>query len=424
MFPKPRFPYRNSAVQFTVSCVLLTLLISFPKFVSGKAITQPSRIVALGDLHGDYQRAISILQSARIVDAEKRWVGGDTFLVLTGDFLDRGTDVIKVMNLLMELEKQAPKAGGRVLVLLGNHEMMNLIGDLRYVTPEIYATFADAKSEERQEQAYEGFLKTSQREAKKMGLPKPEDTPALRLEWMESHPVGYVEYREALGPKGKYGRWIRKLPVVVMLGDIIFVHGGIHPKLANYSLDEMNERIEKERKAFDSWVEFFADEGVFQSYYQVNDMITALKKRYDWLASSSPSQGSNGDDWTSALSSKEQYQVKLMKAFFNMGSWLSVHPDGPLWFRGYGTWSEEEGAAQLAEVLAAQGAEYMVVGHTIAAEKQILRLMDGKVFLIDTVEPAALEITGDEFKAIYPDGYGPIGETKPESAPGQMTPGH
>jgi hypothetical protein len=424
MFPKPRFSYLNSTVQFVVWSVLLTLVVTFPEFVSGKPLAQPSRIVALGDLHGDYERAISILQSARILDAENQWIGEDAFLVLTGDFLDRGTDVSKVMDLLMELEKKAPKAGGRVLVLLGNHEMMNLIGDLRYVTPEIYATFADDKSEERQEQAYKEFLKTSQREARKMALPMPEDTPALRLEWMESHPVGYVEYREALGPKGRYGRWIRKLPVVVMIGDTVFVHGGIHPKLVNYSLDEMNERIEKERKAFDSWVKFFTDEGIIQPYYLVNDMIAALRKRYDWLASSSPSHGSNGNDWTSSLSSKEQYQVKLMKAFFNMGAWLSVHPDGPLWFRGYGTWSEEEGTAQLAKVLAAQGAEYMVVGHTIAAEKEILRLLGGKVFLIDTIEPAALEITGGEFKAIYLDGYGPIGETKPEAAPSQRTPGH
>jgi hypothetical protein len=301
--------------------------------------------------------------------------------------------------------------------------MMNLIGDLRYVTPEIYATFTDGKSEKRQEKAYQEFLKTSQREAKKMGLPKQEDTPAFRLEWMESHPVGYVEYRDALGPKGRYGRWIRKLPAVVMIGDTVFVHGGIHPNLADYSLDEINERIDKERKAFDNWVSFFTDEGILEPYYQVNEMITALKRRYDWLASSSTSQGSNGDDWTSSLSAKEQYQVKLMKSFFNMGAWLSVHPDGPLWFRGYGTWSEEEGTAQLAKVLAAQEAEYVVVGHTIAAEKEILRLIGGKVFLIDTIEPSALEITRDEFKAIYLDGYGPIGETKPESVTSQMTPG-
>ncbi len=394
----------------------------FSGFAAGKTIPPTSRIVALGDLHGDIQRLTAILQSAKLVNAENRWTGGDAFLVVTGDFLDRGTHVREVMDLLMELEKKAPKAGGRVLVLLGNHEMMNLTGDLRYVTPEIYATFADDKSEERQERAYKKFMKTNQREAKKLGLPEPEDTPEFRQEWMETHPAGFVEYREALGPKGKYGRWIRNLPAVVRVGDIIFVHGGIHPRLTDLSLDEINQRIKKERKAFDSWVGYFTDEGVFQSYYPLNDMITALKKRYDWLASSGE-QGSNGDDWMETLDSKEQYQVKLIKAFFNMGAWISVHPDGPLWFRGFGKWSEEEGTPQLAQVLAAYGAEYMVVGHTIAAEKEILRRLGGKVFLVDTVEPSALEIAGDRFRAIYVDGYGLIDENTSEPMPIPIAPG-
>ncbi len=394
----------------------------FPGFAAGKTIPPTSRIVALGDLHGDIQRLTAILQSAELVNAENHWTGGDAFLVVTGDFLDRGTHVREVMDLLMELEKKAPKAGGRVLVLLGNHEMMNLTGDLRYVTPEIYATFADDKSEERQEKAYKKFLKTNQKEAKKLGLPGPEDTPEFRQEWMENHPAGFVEYREALGPKGKYGRWIRNLPAVVRVGDIIFVHGGIHPRLTDLSLDEINQRIKKERKAFDSWVGYFTNEGVFQPYYPLNDMITALKKRYDWLASSGE-QGSNGDDWMETLDSKEQYQVKLIKAFFNMGAWISVHPDGPLWFRGFGKWSEEEGTPQLAQVLAAYGAEYMVVGHTIAAEKEILRRLGGKVFLVDTVEPSALEIAGDRFRAIYVDGYGLIDEKTSEPMPIPIAPG-
>ncbi len=422
MFPRPRSYYLNSTSQYVVWSVLLTLLLAFPGFVAAKTIPPASRIVALGDLHGDLERLTEILQRAQLVDAENRWIGGDALLVVTGDFLDRGTHVKAVMDLLMELEKKAPKAGGGVLVLLGNHEMMNLTGDLRYVTPEIYATFADSKSKGRQEKAYKTLLKTSQREAKRLGLPEPEDTPEFRQEWMETHPPGFVEYRKALGPKGKYGRWIRNLPAVVRIGDIIFVHGGIHPRLADLSLDELNKRIKKERKAFDSWVGFFTEEGVFQPYYPLNDMVAALKQRYDWLASSGK-QGSNGDDWMETLDSKEQYQVKLIKAFFNMGAWLSVHPDGPLWFRGYGKWSEEEGTPQLAQVLAAYGADYMVVGHTIAAEKEILRRLGGKALLVDTVEPSALEIAGDQFRAISLDGYGPVGEQVSEPVPGSMVPG-
>ncbi|HUV13406.1 MAG TPA: hypothetical protein VMY18_07160, partial [Acidobacteriota bacterium] len=151
-------------------------------------------------------------------------------------------------------------------------------------------------------------------------------------------------------------------------------------------------------------------------------MIAALKQRRDWLVSSG-SQGSNGNDSMETLDSKEQYQVKLIKAFFDMGAWLGVHPDGPLWFRGYGKWSEEEGTPQLAQVLAGYGAEYFVVGHTIAAEKEILQRLGGKVFLVDTVEPSALEIVGDQFRAISVDGYAPVVEQVSETMPAPMVPG-
>lgn len=422
MFPECSFSVRNVAAHFTAWAALSIFMLGFTGAVSGKDQPLPSRIVALGDVHGDLERLTAILRAAELLDSQDNWIGEDACLVLTGDFLDRGTHVRKVMDLLMELEKKAPKAGGRVLVLLGNHEMMNLTGDLRYVTPEIYATFADGKSEGRQEKAYEKALKTRQREARRYGLPEPEETPAFRTEWMETHPIGFVEYREALGPKGKYGRWIRDLPVVVLLGDIIFVHGGIHPNLINLSLDEINERIEKERKAFDSWVSYFSSEGVLQPYYQVNDMIAALKQRYDWLAASG-NQGSNGNGWVENLGEEEQYQVKLIRAFFKMPNWLSVHPDGPLWFRGYGEWSEEEGTPQVDQVRSAYGANYIVVGHTIAAEKEILRRFNGKVFLVDTVEPAALEIAGDQFEPIYVEGPRLIDDKMLEPMPTPEVPG-
>ena len=98
----------------------------------------PESLVAIGDVHGDFDH----------------WTGGKTTLVQTGDLLDRGPKPREVMDLMMALEKEAGQAGGRVVSLLGNHEMMNIMGDLRYVTPVNFASFADGNSENRQKSAY------------------------------------------------------------------------------------------------------------------------------------------------------------------------------------------------------------------------------------------------------------------------------
>jgi hypothetical protein len=125
-----------------------------------------------------------------------------------GDLLDRGPKPREVMDLMMALEKEAPQAGGRVVSLLGNHEVMNIMGDLRYVAPENYASFADGKSEERQKAAYEEYVKWRGSHASLIAeLPQPMEL--TEAEWMARHPLGFVEQRDALGPKGQYGAWLR-----------------------------------------------------------------------------------------------------------------------------------------------------------------------------------------------------------------------
>ena len=102
----------------------------------------------------------------------------------------------------MALEEQAPRLGGRALTLLGNHEMMNLVGDLRYVTPEDYASFADDESEQRQEAAYQSYREYSKRRAEALNQPDPKFNSKTKERWKKTHPVGLVEHRQAFGPEG------------------------------------------------------------------------------------------------------------------------------------------------------------------------------------------------------------------------------
>src|ERR1700730_7211921 len=88
--------------------------------------TGGDRVVAIGDVHGDFERFTAVLRSAGLIDEDGNWAGGMTHLVQVGDALDRGPDSRKVLDLLMKLEQQAAKAGGYLHALIGNHEAMNL----------------------------------------------------------------------------------------------------------------------------------------------------------------------------------------------------------------------------------------------------------------------------------------------------------
>ncbi|KAF9344533.1 hypothetical protein BGX26_004259 [Mortierella sp. AD094] len=107
---------------------------------SSKSI-KSNRVVAVGDLHSDLPQALAVLQLAKVVNEEGNWSGGQDTLVQTGDIVDRGPDTIALYNLFDKLRKQASEVGGKVVNVYGNHEVMNLGGDLRYVTEEDYASF-------------------------------------------------------------------------------------------------------------------------------------------------------------------------------------------------------------------------------------------------------------------------------------------
>lgn len=98
----------------------------------------PGRIVAIGDLHGDINKAIQSLTVAGVLaieDGRPTWIGGNTTVVQMGDVLDRGDVEIGIIQLLRELDRLAKPVGGAVFMLNGNHESLNVAGDFRYVTP-------------------------------------------------------------------------------------------------------------------------------------------------------------------------------------------------------------------------------------------------------------------------------------------------
>ncbi len=205
------------------------------------AAREAERIVAIGDLHGDYGAWRDIAQAAGLVDAAGRWTGGRTILVQTGDVVDRGPDSLKIIGELRRLQAEAPRAGGRVVALVGNHEAMNVTGDLRYVHPGEYAAFRGRRSEAVRDRYYADNRRTIAAAARRRA---PDLTDAqVRAAWEQATPLGMIEHRGAWHPAGEVGAWVVSNPAVVKLGGVVFVHGGLGGAYAGLTPEEINRRV-------------------------------------------------------------------------------------------------------------------------------------------------------------------------------------
>jgi hypothetical protein len=215
-----------------LASLALALACACPPVFGQDTFDGVERIVAVGDIHGDFAAFTEILRSAKLIDRKDSWIGGTTHMVQTGDFLDRGAESRKVMDLLMSLEEQAAKAGGAVHVLLGNHEVMNILGDLRYVSAGDFESYKSPDAAELQRKAFEAQATGSQKKDS-----------AYRKAWEKQHPLGWVEHRLAFSQAGNYGKWLRQKNTVIRIDEVLFLHGGISPKYTSMSIHDINELV-------------------------------------------------------------------------------------------------------------------------------------------------------------------------------------
>ena len=205
------------------------------------AAAPPQRIVAVGDLHGDYAAWQDIARAAGVIDAKGHWAGSKTILVQMGDITDRGADSLKIVRSLQQLQREAPRKGGKAIVVIGNHEAMNLTGDNRYTTPGEYAAFVDAQSVARRDRLYDANrakLETAARAADPKATAE-----QVRATWMAGHPLGWIEHMLAWDASGELGKWATRNPAIVKIGGTLFAHGGLSAEYAKLPLDEVNRRV-------------------------------------------------------------------------------------------------------------------------------------------------------------------------------------
>ncbi len=315
------------------------------------------RVVAVSDIHGAYEPMVATLQNAGIIDAEHDWSGGSNHLVIVGDILDRGADSRDVMDLLMVLEAQAEAAGGKVHVLIGNHEAMNLVGDLRYVAKEEFAAFAEEESAEERERWLQHFA-VRRSEAGEI-------SDALRSEFDERFPPGFFGHRRAFAADGKYGRWLLEKPIVVVINRTAFVHGGLSPMIANIGLEGVNGRLQGEMAAYVRSLDPLFEADVLSP----TDSFYAHPRILKTFA---PAPTSSQELIDTVESMIELNESELHAA------------DGPLWYRGNVACSRVIEGGRLEAALDAIGADRVVIGHTPTPGRRVLERFDGEIIEVDT----------------------------------------
>jgi hypothetical protein len=148
-------------------------------------------LVAIGDLHGDLDATRRSLRLAGAIGDSDHWTGGSLTVVQTGDTIDRGDEDREVLELLERLRVEASQAGGSLITLNGNHEVMNVASDFRYVSEASAAAFEMGRA-------------------------------------------------QAFAPAGPYARKLAEWPVIQQVGDSLFVHGGVLPHHVRYGVDKIN----------------------------------------------------------------------------------------------------------------------------------------------------------------------------------------
>ena len=339
-------------------CLLLILLFAAPSaaLADDWRADGVARVVALSDVHGAYDAMVQTLGAAGVLDEKLAWSGGTTHLVVVGDLLDRGPRSRDAMDLLMRLEPEAQAAGGRIHVLIGNHESMNMIGDLRYVSAEEYAAFAADETAEVRNRWFRAWAKRQSMD--------PED-PAVEEQFDLRFPAGYFALRHAFSSEGQYGRWLLTKPVIAVVNGTAFVHGGLSPVVAEIGLEGVNVDLQAQLAQYMRGVETLIEAEILLPTDNHYDYVEILNRRLPGLSDS-------------------EAVVAAMATVRQLATSSLITTEGPLWYRANVSCNGIIEEHRLVDVLDAIGADRVVVGHTPTPTRRVLERFDGRIVEVDT----------------------------------------
>ena len=171
------------------------------------------KVIAIGDLHGNFKAFSKALKLAKAVDDDLNWKGSDLIVVIVGDMMDRGEDEKKLLDTIFRLRLEAKAFNSELIALIGNHEAMNVYGDFRFVSEKgwnDFSSFYDSQN----------------------------DDPILK-----SYPLWKRGRVAAFRPGGVYAQKLSQLKTVIKIGETVFVHGGVLPLYARYGIEKINSQM-------------------------------------------------------------------------------------------------------------------------------------------------------------------------------------
>jgi hypothetical protein len=369
----------------TFGIVLVALLLA----ALGDTAAQEGRhIVAIADIHGAYDGFVSLLQDAKLVDASLDWAGGDARLVIVGDVLDRGSGSRAALELIMRLQAQAGSSAGEVHFVLGNHEVMNLVGDLAYVTREEYAAYRAEEVDAERAAAWSRFRAREEN----AGM----DEPTARAAFDRRYPPGFFGHRVAFGTEGRFGSWLLDQPVMLVLDGIVFAHGGLSEDVRGKTAEDINREYASVLRDYLTRMNTLIEAGLLFPEDDFYGHPALLQRRME-ITGAAP--GAISDDVRAAAARLIELNGS---AVFGSGS--------VYWYRGTVACSPAIESDRVASMLENLGATRLVIGHT-PTPSRILSRFDGRVIRADTGmlrsyfhgRPAALLIDGAELSALYAD---------------------
>lgn len=340
------------------------------------------RVVAVGDVHGAYDELVTILQESDLIDDELKWIGGGTHLVMLGDIADRGPRPRDCFDLVIRLQQEAGVAGGRLHFLLGNHEIMNLVGDLRYVADEDFASYEGTEDEAERKRE----IRRQMRYAKAHNL----DPRRRRAQIRTAFPDGYFARHFALSPTGRYGRWLLDQQILIRINGVVYVHGGLPAGLVDLEPDAINPTIMGNLTRYLKAEAYLVESGALPPEMAWNKRL-ALARRL-------------------TIRSGSQKEIDAAQTMLDLSGEWPLGEEGPLWYRGTALHPEETEDGTVARVLDHLGATTVVIGHTPTHTGLISTRFGGAVIRTDTGmltshyggRPSALELRDNLLFELYP----------------------
>ncbi|CAD7954610.1 unnamed protein product [Amoebophrya sp. A120] len=345
--------------------------------------TENSIVTSIADLHGDYENTVRALKLANLVDDNLDWAAGNQTFVQTGDIVDRGNHAREIYDLLFKLQDQAALAGGKVILLIGNHEQMRLEGDDRYVGPEETSwvedlEFHDLLPEKMEDgNLYDGDVHNSHSEFVSL---RTTTTPSTPTE-IASEAWGSGTARN--GKKYNTPGWIhteinKRFQTMAVVGNSLYLHASMHPSqlegLKGFAAGFLASTEEGE-------VRFGNYSGVFTPHQKRALLLELL---FDWHRANvfdaiqspeqqSPSGRLSESEWTA------QYD------FF-------CGDDSVFWDRDY---DAECGAIE--DILSFFHVKRIISGHTAQEDGRITTTCKGRKILADTA-------ISEAYREDYPEG--------------------